>query len=228
MELERGAMLEKVVRADVGMQERVRAIFRFDRRLPDLSGIFRKNWKIMVEDDTRLLKVFPNPPMICFTRPKNIRDILVQAKLPPARTNMRTRMQEEDGFKKCGKGCKLCSFTGDGTNGGKIIKSVRISNTGEDYQIRGRMTCESSNLLYIIQCRKCDRTAPNLANYGGETGQKAVERFTEHYGTATQPCHVNTKKPVGEHFRLPGHSIADCVFTPVEKINWANIFVRKA
>ena len=90
------------------------------------------------------------------------------------------------------------------------------------------MNCESSNLIYLISCLKCDRTGPDNANYGGETGQKAVERFTEHYGTATQPCHFNTKTPVGRHFRLPGHTMADCVFTPVEKINSNNVFVRKA
>ena len=226
--LDRDAMLEKVVREDQGTQERVRAVFRFDRRLPNLSAIFRKNWQTMVEDDKRLLKVFPKPPMICYTRPKNIRDLLITARLPPARTNMRTRNQEVDGFKKCGMGgCKLCSFTGEGTNRGGIVKSVRISNTGEDYIIRGKMNCKSSNLLYIITCRKCDRASPDVAQYGGETGQEAVKRFTEHYGTATQACHVNTNKPVGQHFRLPGHSMADCVYTPVEKINSNNVFVRK-
>ena len=41
--LEREAMLEKVVRENDKVLDRVRAIFRFDRRLPNLSGIFRKN-----------------------------------------------------------------------------------------------------------------------------------------------------------------------------------------
>ena len=39
---------------------RVRAVFRYDRRLPDVSGIMRKNGKTMVSDDIRLIKVFPN------------------------------------------------------------------------------------------------------------------------------------------------------------------------
>ena len=90
------------------------------------------------------------------------------------------------------------------------------------------MNCESSNLIYLITCLKCDQTGPDVANYRGETGQEAVKRFTEHYGTATQPCHVNTNTPVGRHFRLPGHTMADCVFIPVEKINSNNVFVRKA
>ena len=134
--LERSSMLEKVVRQNSEARDRVRAIFKFDRRLPNLSGIFKKTWQVMVNDDKRLLKVFPKPPMICYTRPKNVKDILCRAKLPPARINPRTL---EDGFKKCGKGCKLCPFTGEGTNGGGLVKSVRICNTGEDYPIRGRM-----------------------------------------------------------------------------------------
>ena len=222
--LEREAMLEKVVRENDQVLDRVRAIFRFDRRLPNLSGIFRKNWQVMVNDDKRLLKVFPKPPMICYTRPKNIRDNLCRAKLPPARADLRRR---EDGFRNCGKGCKLCSFTGEETNGGGVIRSVRISNTGEDYPVKGKLQCGSKNFLYILTCRKCERTAPNDAQYGGESGQTAVKRFSQHHGTITQACHEFSNTPVGEHFRQNGHSAADCVFTPVEEIN-GNIFVRKA
>ena len=42
--LERSSMLEKVVRQDTEARDRVRAIFKFDRRLPNLSWIFKKTW----------------------------------------------------------------------------------------------------------------------------------------------------------------------------------------
>ena len=141
-------------------------------------------------------------------------------------------------LKNCAKGyidlqqkklnCKLCPFTGEVTNGGGLVKSVRICNTGEDYPIRGRMQCDSSNILYILTCVRCKINFPDLAQYGGETGQTAVKRFTDHHGTVTQDCHQLTNAPVGLHFRQQGHSISDCVFIPVEKINSKNIFIRKA
>ena len=181
----------------------------------------------MVEEDRRLLKVFPKPPMVCFTRPKNIKDRVCRAKLPPARTNMVTR-EQEDGFKRCNKsGCKLCPFTGRAISN-TLVKSVKVSNTGEDYMIRGRLTCGTSNILYLLTCVKSDRMCPNNPQYAGETGQEAVKRFTEHHATVTMQCHQQTTTPVGQHFRLPGHSVSDCVFVPVEKIWSNNVFVRKA
>ena len=66
-----------------------------------------------------------------------------------------------------------------------------------------------------------------MPQYCGETGQTAEKRFRGHRDSIVQPCHAGTSLPVGEHFQLPGHSLANFVFTPVERINSKNIFVRK-
>ena len=44
--LRRDDILEKVVQTD-NNQNRVRAVFRYDRRLPDVSSILKRNWKTM-------------------------------------------------------------------------------------------------------------------------------------------------------------------------------------
>ena len=49
-----------------------------------MSAILRKNWKTMISDDVKLMKAFPEPPMVCFTRGKNLREEVCQAKLPPS------------------------------------------------------------------------------------------------------------------------------------------------
>ena len=98
-ELRREEILEKVVREDKN-NNRVRAVFRYDRRLPDVSANSEENWKTMVSDDIRLLKVFPEPPMVCFTRGKTLREEMCQAKLPPIRLDRPV----ENGFKRCGRG----------------------------------------------------------------------------------------------------------------------------
>jgi hypothetical protein len=43
-------------------------------------------------------------------------------------------------------------------------------------------------------------------------------RFGEPVGSVTQPSQANTNKPVGPHFRLPGHSNSDMVFLFIEKV----------
>ena len=62
--------------------ERVRAMFRFDSRLPSLPSIFNKHWKTMIEEDSRLKPV-------CYSRGRNLREQLCTASLPPPRTNLR-------------------------------------------------------------------------------------------------------------------------------------------
>ena len=54
----------------------VSAVFKYAKRLPSLSSIMRNNWQTMVEDDTRLLEVFPEPPMVCYRLGRNVREVL--------------------------------------------------------------------------------------------------------------------------------------------------------
>ena len=82
-EFRRQDMLEKIERVN---KNSVRAVvFRYDRRLPDVLTILKKNWKTMTSDDTRLVNVFPEPPMVSSTRGKNLREAICPAKLPPLR-----------------------------------------------------------------------------------------------------------------------------------------------
>ena len=62
----------------------------------------------------------------------------------------------------------------------------------------------------------------------GCTGRTLRTRFSEHVGTATQQCHINTNKPVGAHFRLPGHSQADMRVVPIEKVRSSDKMILEA
>lgn len=221
-DLKREEVLEKVDRGEKqGQSNRVRAVFKFDQRLPNLSTIMRNTWKTMVGDDNRLLQVFPEPPMVCYRRGRNVRDILVQARLPPARIR-----RHEDGFKRCMlPSCRLCPYTG--LNPGEVAKSVTISHTGEEVPIKGELTCQSSNLIYMLWCDKEDRTCPTRDQYCGETSKTGEDRFIGHRNSIINNSDRGLLLPVGEHFRRDGHSVADLVFRPVEKI-FGGDFVRKS
>ena len=89
-ELEREQVLQKVQSADSQDSHRVGAIFRYDKRLPNLSSIFEKDWQTMVDDDQRLLEVFPDPQMVAL------------GGLPPARIS-----RHEDGARSLTAGSAL-------------------------------------------------------------------------------------------------------------------------
>ena len=98
------------------------------------------------------------------------------------------------------------------------------------------MTCQSRNIIYIGECTRgsggggsCpERHQHGGVQYCGETAKTAETRFTGHRNSIVQPCHAGTRLPVGEHFQSAGHSVADLIFSPVEKITSNNVFVRKA
>jgi hypothetical protein len=146
----------------------------------------------MVSDDVRLKSVFPKPP----------REQLCTAKFPQARAR-----DVEDGFKRCSKsGCRMCPFTG--LRHGEVQKTVMVSSTGEELPTRGKLTFNSSNLLYMVTCPKGTDLCP-INQYVGETGQTGEQRCSEHRNKVVQDCHQGTTKPVGEHFQVRGHSVLD-------------------
>ena len=78
--------LKKVVKSK--SSKRPVFVVRFDRRLPSVTQITRKHWRTMVQDPY-LAEVFPEPPLIAYTRPQTIRDKLIRAKVPPAKSKPR-------------------------------------------------------------------------------------------------------------------------------------------
>ena len=72
--MDRDEALKKVVRTED--EKRVRFITTYDPRLPSISKILTQKWKVIVETDDRVLAAFPKPPMVCYKRPPNIKDLL--------------------------------------------------------------------------------------------------------------------------------------------------------
>ena len=220
--LRREDVFQRVVRAsEENQNRRVRAIFKFDQRVPNLSKIMHKNWQTMLSDDSRLKSVFPEPPMVCYKRGRNLREILCQARLPPGRLG-----RHEDGFRMCMQpNCRLCPYTG--LRPGEVVRSIKISHTGEEVQIKGELTCQSSNMLYMLWCGKEDRTCPTRDQYCGETKKSGEDRFIGHKNNIINNSERGAALPVGEHFRREGHSVSDLVFCPFEQI-YGGDFVRKS
>ena len=87
---------------------------RFDPRLPSISSIQAKHWRAMVTHNQYLASCFPEPPLTAFKRPRNIKEFLIRAKVPPPPD--RRDKREIKGMKKCGKQCSACPYIQEGRN----------------------------------------------------------------------------------------------------------------
>ena len=129
-----------------------------------------------------------------------------RAKLPePTNTD---QSRSPSGSFWCNKtSCTVCPFIEDGRN------QYTFYSTGQTSKIKSHITCETSNVIYIIQCTKC-----NL-QYIGETKRRLKDRFNEHRRPIMNPFCSYTPTAVSRHFLTSGHA-ENCtlVVTPSEKL----------
>ena len=159
--------------------------------------------------DPRLQEIFPVPPLVAYRKPKNIRDKLIRAKVPPP--NIARPKRNTTGMKKCNR-CGVCPFV-------KERKIIQATATNYKMNISISGDCSSSNIIYLLGCRKCPQ------QYIGETERTLKERFFEHKG------YVNTNnqsKATGVHFNTKGHSVSDMQITIVEKIFSKDLMFRNS
>ena len=173
-------------------------VITYHPTLPSIAQIVRKHWSVMIQDDFRLEKCFPAPPVVAYRRSKNLKDLLIRAKLPIGKRSGRKR----GGFTKCGGFCNVCTFS-------ESTSTHKNSKTGEVWKINTELSCKSQDVVYKIRCGKC----PPFA-YIGETGQQFKDRIRQHKSD------INTEKdtPVANHFNLAGHTVADMIAVPIEKV----------
>ena len=141
-------------------------VITYNPALPNISRIIHKHSDVLYSSD-RCKNVFTNLPLVAYRRCKNISDILVRANLPePTNTD---QSRSPSGSFRCNKtSCTVCPFIDDGRN------QYSFYSTGQTFEIKSHITCETSNVIYMIQCTKC-----NL-QYIGETKRRLKDRFNEH------------------------------------------------
>jgi hypothetical protein len=60
------------------INKRIPLVLTYHLSLEKISGIVRHHWKEIEKSET-LTKLFPEPPVVAFRRPKSIKDTLVRA-----------------------------------------------------------------------------------------------------------------------------------------------------
>ena len=91
------------------------------------------------------------------------------------------------------------------------------STTSCVHKIRQNLSCISTDVIYLITCKKCE------AQYVGQTHQKRANRMNNHRFDIVHFPDMLTN--VSEHFNSPGHNIQDFSFMPIEKVsnNWKRL-----
>ena len=185
--------------------DRVPPVTTFHPGFSSLASVARRHMPIL-HSSQRLQQAFPKPPIIAFRRPKNLRDLLV-------RSNLETPTPPPDaGSAPCNsKRCKCCPEM--------VMANGFLSyRTGRRYNIRTHMTCKSSNIVYLITCRKCS------VQYVGETENPLHIRMNGHRSDIRTG---KLEKPVAAHFSQPGHSAGDLQVCGIEKIHRDSATWRK-
>ena len=86
------------------------------------------------------------------------------------------------------------------------------------WKINKKLTCDTFNCVYLIECEKCGN------KYIGEKGRIIRNCLSEHRGYVNnQLVSVST----GEHFNLPGHSLANMKITIIEPVKKNDIMYIK-
>ena len=139
-----------------------------------------------VEKNSKLSKVFPEPPMVAFKQPNSLRNLLVWAEMSQPNTTIGKRHSCGD---KCCKSCKHMQHSSSYTS--KV--------TGKQYNIFCTVNCKSANVSYILECSVCG------LKYVGESNQPFHKRLNGHRSDLTK----KTFLPVSQHSRLSDHSLED-------------------
>ena len=162
----------------------------------------------MTNEDPRMKRIFPKQSVIAYSRGKNLKDLLVRAKVSTKRKSNRILI----GFFKCERGffkqCVTCAMIP--TYG---IKTHKCNKTNETYQINNHVNCITENVIYRITCQK-----PHCKSfvYIGQTKRRFCDRISEHRGYISQK---KLDQVCGEHFNKNGHSQNDMLAIILEKVN---------
>ena len=126
---------------------RVPFITTFNPSLPHISNIIKRHFHLLLSSN-RCKTVFQQLPVVAFRRSPNLRDLLVKAKLPSNLTNPHPQLPS--GSFRCGKNCATCPYITDG------LTTYTFLSTGETRHIQSNLTCDTQNLIYMIQCNRCN------------------------------------------------------------------------
>jgi len=189
-------------------ESRLPLITTYHPFLPNLAATLHKHHDLLSSSD-RLVRAFPEPPVVAYRRPKNLRDLLVHATLQAPQITAKPL-----GTTPCrGRGCKTCSMI--------LPESTKVVShtTKASFPLQVSASCKTSDIIYLLQCRRCS------AQYVGETGQPLHARLNSHRSDVK---HRRThEKPVAVHYTSHNHTVEDMKVLVLECMRQRDPVLRK-
>ena len=186
---------------------RVPLVVKYHPNLPRLEQTIRCYHHIL-QDLDRLRQAFPSLPIIAFCRPRNLRDLLVGAAISPNTSNPPGKFRCEA---RRWKTCPILVTT----------DTFASSVTGERFELKLWASCKTSNIIYLIQCRRCG------LQYMGETGQPLHSRINRHrFNTCISHGRID-ESPVAAHFTSEGHTETDLSLMMIDRCWKDDTILRK-
>ena len=126
------------------------------------------------------------------SRNKNLRDLLVKAKVDYHPENALLTQSETAPLSQTNNICKTkqCRYCPKFNTTGYITSS----NNGRQFHAKKNVTCKSHNVIYSITCNTCKK------QYVGQTKRRIIDRFQGHFYTIAKGT-----EQIGRHFSAPGH-----------------------
>ncbi|KAJ8029907.1 Proline-rich transmembrane protein 1 [Holothuria leucospilota] len=166
--------------------QRIPMVFEFNYKLTKLSRPLVKDFKYLRLDPS-IRDLFSDPPLSARRQPPNLRSLLTSSRLPqpPASHGNRT----------CNKRrCQVCKH---------IITDVPFIPPGTTTKIRPPpLTCDSSNVVYLLVCTRCDREEEYPREQEGKQQRPPLQQVpTDRQNLLPQqryPCQQNSRLPQQE------------------------------
>ena len=109
-----------------------------------LLGISRRFHSVLKSAEEHR-RIFPEPPLISFMRCKNLKDILVRARL----SNEEIEGNNNRGYFRCGKSrCQVCEVMCN-------CDKFHSKTNSTEYRINCALNCDSPNVAYLLECTVC-------------------------------------------------------------------------
>jgi hypothetical protein len=172
-------------------EDKLFLISTFNPRDSPLTRIVNKNWTTLGRTSTTQ-DLYNHQIIYGKRRNKNLRDLLVHAKLPDMQSKPNPQVNDPSNPQNTckTKNCRYCLVI-DTT--GRITSTA----TNRSYHSMINVSCKSNNLIYCITCNQCK------LQYVGQTSNRIIDRFQAHFYSVTSKSNKNI---VGRHFNLPDHS----------------------
>ena len=104
-----------------------------------------------------------------------------------------------------------------------VLHTILSSLLVQPGQIKSHITCNTKNIIYMIQCNRCH------LQYIGETKRRLKDRFNEHRRSVDKANIQSKPITVAEHFLShPNHCHTDMQLIPLEIIHSSRDSIRKA